>query len=241
MNVRLLASALSLLLAASLVPAAGCIDPDPEGALDQFRERTEDLRGADEDVGGEGCVRGNFGHEFAGTYFFNLGVTQLTQTPYFFLVEVSTDDGENYTLDFQPLKTDLTPAQDPREDARSPVGPPVTAITNIDESGEFLFRMDAVSISGEANPFSFSDIFAEFFEAEAFTCGRFAFCGEMDEGLVTSPVRLNLAGATFGAVRLDYVAEGDTEPLGIFGLPRIRSCADVEALIGIPDDSGDEE
>ncbi|TVR01641.1 MAG: hypothetical protein EA398_09480 [Deltaproteobacteria bacterium] len=236
MNCRLL---LVLITATLALPA--CVDPDTEAALDNYRDRTLEQRGG----GGatvEGCVAANFGEDFAGTYFFGLR-TLLSQTPIVFEVTVSTDNGEDFELLFQPLRSDTDVLDDgnPRPNPRTPVGEAILATTTINEDGTFTYRLDNVGVDGEANPVTGRDILVEFLEIEASTCGPFGFCGQVSAGRAIEPVEIGLGGSTIAALRTDFEVIPGQDPPGLLNLPLIGDCDDLREIIEPEGDESSDE
>jgi hypothetical protein len=99
---------------------------------------------------------------------------------------------------FQPLSLDQGQTTTPREfigDALTFEG------VSFDAEGNYTIDMGTVMVTGAANPVTGSDIVATLQ-----VLGRIvhadAFCGELT-GMLMSPLEFDLAGSTFGAIRLD--------------------------------------
>jgi hypothetical protein len=195
----LLASAAWLLLV-----ALGCVDPD--GRYDDFIERTANMRRA-EDAGG---VEPRERFDFSGQYLLALSTTIAPGQPILFACEVSVAaDLETFDLSMQALTTDGDAAP------RTPTGDSldVDAVPYA-EDGSFEADLGEVTVPGDANPISGSDIVATV--AIAATAHPMTdelpmhFCGEAT-GMATVPLELDLAGSTLGAVEVESFT--DAEPL----------------------------
>jgi hypothetical protein len=186
-----------------LLSAEACVDP--KGRYEDFIDRTADMRGRD-----AGMTATGERFDFSGRYLLALSTTLAPGQPILFACDISVaSDLETLDLSIQPLTTDDSAM--PRE----PVGDTldVTGIAYA-EDGTFSADFGEVTVPGEANPISGSDIVA----TVAITATAFPmdadlpnhFCGEAT-GMATVPLALDLAGSTFGAVETDDLAS--TDPL----------------------------
>ncbi|EDM75116.1 hypothetical protein PPSIR1_34063 [Plesiocystis pacifica SIR-1] len=184
----------------------GC--PDPEARFNEFLDATEDDRPmADDGDTGEDTETGDTGGpeglpDMTGTYLFALVTTLDPETPLQFVTTVDmtvAEDGLSGEADFtfQPLSLDVGSKTAPREFVGDPL---VYAGIPIDANGGYTIDMGTVQVTGAANPITGSDI-----EATLQVLGEIvhasAFCGDLS-GEVTSPLQYDLAGSTFGAIRL---------------------------------------
>ncbi len=186
-----------------LLCAQACVDP--EGRYDDFIERSAGMRGQD-----AGTPQTGERFDFSGSYLLALSTTLAPGQPILFSCDVSVaSDLETLDLTIQPLTTDDAAA--PRE----PVGDSldVSAIPYA-EDGSFSVDFGQVTVPGDANPISGSDIVADvMITATAFPMNAELpdyFCGEAT-GSVSVPLMLDLAGSSLGAVETSDLA--GAEPL----------------------------
>lgn len=198
------------LLALTLVVGmySGCDTPDPQGEFDNFGERTRDDR-----VVADMSFNNGQQIDFSGTYLLGI-VSLLSPTPILLETEVSVN--ENFEIDFvfQPVKTDVdAQSGTPRADPRTPVGDeiPVSGV-QLQEDGTFVVDLGEVSVGGEANPISGSDIIANITLNGSVQSPTF-FCGTAS-GNVFEPIMLPLDGSTMGAVALEGAAITEVMPAG---------------------------
>jgi len=188
---------------AMLLFAPGC--PDPEARYDAFIDRTADMR-----TGDAGPEMGAERFDFSGSYLVALAITIDPGKPILLAGEATVaPDLTSVDLTFQPLSTD----QDP--EPRSPVGESISvAGVAYTPDGTFKAELGEVTVPGRANPITGSDIVASVTvdaSAHPSSGDRAAyFCGQVS-GTVRSPIMLDLAGSTLGAVAADNVS--GVEPL----------------------------
>ncbi|NVB36673.1 hypothetical protein G6O69_02440 [Pseudenhygromyxa sp. WMMC2535] len=150
--------------------------------------------------------------DISGDFLFALVTTLDPETPLQFATHVDFSyaaDGASGTAEFcfQPLSLDVGAKTEPREFVDEPL---CYSDIAVDEAGAFEIDMGTVQVSGEANPITGSDI-----EATLVVSGDIvhvdAMCGELS-GEVTSPLTYDLAGSTFGAMRL---ADDGSDPASL--------------------------
>lgn len=191
---------------------AGC--PDPKGSYDEFKDRYNAINpssgGAAGAAGAGGsdagaCVVPAPG-ELDGDYIFALSAKLKPVAPLIFLVKVTSKDASGSTAmdwSLQPLN---------RFDRETPVGDPIVLSgIVIDANG----KIDAnslvntpISVTGEANPISGSNITAE---VQSLTGGNFCntdgfYCGGV-VGNVTKPIPIELAGSTWTLTKVTGPAD----------------------------------
>ena len=186
-----------------LLSAQGCVDP--QGRYDAFIERTADMRGGDAPIGGT-----SERFDFSGQYLLGLSTTLAVGVPILFSCDVTVAaDLETLDLSIQPLTTDADSTP------RVPTGETFTAAgVPYAEDGSFTADLGDVTVPGNANPISGSDIVASVvITATAFPMTEELpsyFCGQV-MGMVTVPLPVDLAGSTIGAVQTTGFT--DAEPL----------------------------
>jgi hypothetical protein len=154
---------------------------------------------------GDGDGDGDAGiPDMTGTFLFALETSLGPDLPLQFATEISNmviaDDGTGATADFTFIPLSL--AQGETLIPRACLDETLTYEGVVfDADGNFQIDMGYVMVSGEANPISGFDI-----EALLNVIGHIehpdAMCGEL-EGMVVNPLVFDLAGSTFGAIRLD--------------------------------------
>ncbi len=192
--------ALFALSAVSLAVAfVACDTPDPEGRYKEFGDNTKDYRST---TSTNNDPNNAVQVDFSGRYFLSIATSVLPSTPLFFDTTVTVDENFVANFSFQPLKTDLTPATDPRADARVAVGPPIIVNdVQLLEDGTFELELTDAAVDGEANPISGGDIVATI-KLSGFVTSSSAFCGTVD-GQVSQPTNIGLEGSTFGAIPIE--------------------------------------
>jgi hypothetical protein len=195
-------------LVAVALLGSGC--PSPEDRWNEFLEATKDQRldAGDEESGadmGDGDGDGDGGlPDLNGTFLFALETSLGPDLPLQFITTIENmvigTDGMSATADFtfRPLSLDPMQSLTPRECLDETLTFPGV---QFDADGRFEIDMGLVMTPGEANPVTGSDI-----EATLIVLGHIehddALCGEL-EGMLLSPLEFNLAGSTFGAMRLE--------------------------------------
>lgn len=190
-----LASALAVL---GTLATAGCPSPEPKEKLDAFIEETKEER--DEAQGMKMDVSGALA-DITGTHLFALGAVINPQTPLQFITTVqltSTAEGGTMTVDFQPLSLEVGSTTEPRMFVGEVLTLPPTPVS---AGGGFSVDLGEVSVVGDANPITGSDITATLM-IEGAIQNEDLWCGTVT-GMVSMPLMLDLAGSTFAAVRVD--------------------------------------
>ena len=202
-----------IVLLAPLAVATALISacPDSQGRYDEFGAKTEEARkGATNNTDPNNAVQ----VDFSGRYFLAIATSLAPTTPLYFDTTVTVDENFMVNFSFQPVKTDLDPTagNDPRSDARTPVGDPIV-VENVQltEEGTFSVTLTDANVAGSANPISGGDIVATI-ELSGFVTSATTFCGTA-AGEVSQPTLLNLAGSTFGAGIIDDDSIGTFEPI----------------------------
>lgn len=229
-------SALTFVLSAALL-AGGCADPDPEARFNEFVDASEDFRGGGDDDEAE-CAGSDWGDELTGPYLMALRNPLIPTFSLFFEVSFELEDADErtYSVTFQPLRTDLDDTGEPREDPRTPVGDKIVVRgAQMDESGyfssvNFLYADGIpegcapdpdeadegleceVMVSGDANPISYSDIFATLDMAFCVYDVQQGFCGNVSAGKVSRPQPVGLDNQPFNAVISDDYPATDLGP-----------------------------
>ncbi|GEM_PF-1005042 len=203
-------------LGAIVFTLTGC--PDPEARFNEFLDATEDDRPVAEEGGSEtnddGSDTSSDGlTDMTGVYLWALETSLGPDAPLQFATTVDmvvAEDGQSAVADFsfQPLTLDQGSTLDPREFIGDPL---VYTGIEFDASGDFEIDMGVVNVAGAANPITGSDI-----EATLVILGRSvhatALCGTL-EGELMSPLVFDLAGSTFGAIKLlDDGSDPETLP-----------------------------
>jgi hypothetical protein len=208
MAIRLLPLHVTLLAAVVLT---GC--PNPEDRWNEFIDATKDERldageGGTETGTGDGDSGDGDGDgglpDLNGTFLFALETSLGPDLPLQFVTTIENmvvaTDGTGATADFtfRPLSLEQMQTLTPRECLDETL---TFEGVQFDAEGNFMIDMGLVMTSGEANPVTGSDI-----EATLTVLGHIvhddAMCGEL-EGMLMSPLEFNLAGSTFGALRLE--------------------------------------
>lgn len=194
-----LALALAVALAASPL---GCADP--QGEFDAFGERVRKADGTSSGggAGGGGECELPAADAITGQYLVALSAKIARTKPIVFLAHVNAvEQGGQLmlSLDVQPLAS---------ADRKTPVGAPSGPLGPfpVEPDGSFTLDLGKVSVSGEANPITCSDI-----EADADMIGRICqpadfFCGEVT-GVAKASIELQLdGGSTFTFQRVTDAA-----------------------------------
>lgn len=180
---------------------AGC--PDPGEEFDEFVKRHADIYGTTVGAGASGvggsCTPPAAG-EVDGEYLFSL-VVQLSATkPAPLKATLTTMDGAaglEFTLDLQPLNA---------EDRVTEVGTPFSVGPfPVSSDGSFDSDWGTITVPGETNPISASELVAELQVAGRICPGDF-FCG-IAGGMVTSPAPIDISGSTWTMESLATFAE----------------------------------
>ncbi len=215
---------LGVALAATIL--SGCESPDPEGVLDQFRDRVRS--DAEGDVSADATdtdptdtvatdtdptdANGDTGCEPApiepnGIFLCALSATLNPVAPLYMAFDISLGDGE-LTIAAQPLIRDVNEDGSPMDGARTNAGDPLPPqVVPWAGDGAFGVTFSDVTVIGEANPVTFRDIAGTFELTGEFVNNDVAF-GAM-AGEVTSPTVVPLNGSTFACVRADDFASID--------------------------------
>jgi hypothetical protein len=187
--------------------AIGC-GPDTEGKLDRFLDDTEEQREAAQagrDVGGALA-------DVSGTFLFSIAPSLSPATPLQFIatntLEIAPDGGSAvFEMVLQPLSLNVGSTTEPREQVGEPI-----ELRGIMVDGGGAFEVEdlggPVMVTGEANPITGSDIVADISLSGAIQ-NEDIICGTAG-GEVTSPLVADLAGSTFGSIRIE-----DTDPASL--------------------------
>lgn len=184
----------------------GC--PDPQGRFDEFVERSP------KGVGGSGGAGPSEVADLNGRFLLAASVTLNPGAPLLFDAKVTMTPGcpvGSCTISFeiQPLANAGSPNPGPCPAPLTAAGPVIVVKdVPVEADGTFTatFSRQAVgTVSGCANPISGSDIEATLV-LNASTRSEDLFCGQL-EGSLFKPFTYDLAGSTFGAVRIDQAPD----------------------------------
>ena len=182
-----------------MLALAGC--PDPQAQFDLFGERYELINGGGGGGtgGGGACVPPAEGVA-DGTYLFTLSAVLQPKTAFALDAQLTTvADGDGLTVDLvlQPLS---------KTDQSTPVGDPITLTgLAVNEDGTFDWDLgDDVTLIGDANPISPSDIVTSLSLSGTFCADPpDFFCGAAN-GIVQTPLPdFDLVGSTFTFQKYD--------------------------------------
>lgn len=178
---------------------SACVDP--AGKFDDFVDRAPD---AAPEPDAEILLEIP---NITGKFLFSLSSVVDVDRPFFFIATntlYATGDG-SATMDtsLQPLHyVNRTPVGDPLEFTGVPIS----------MTGQFELSATNVSIPGDANPFSESTVELSEVILRPTIKNKNMYCGTVD-GHLTSPLDLDIAGSTMGAVRImGQAADGDGMP-----------------------------
>lgn len=186
-------------VASLVLGLVGCAHPND--AFEDFGQRYKDKLPIEEPgTGGSGggpaydCENGvaPTAEQLTGPYYLVLSASIRPQSPVVFLADV-TSDGSSFSMSVQPLKVDRkTPVGDPLD-----VGP-----FEFGDDGTFDAQFPKLTVNGEANPVSGSELVATAKFTGTF-CGPDATftCGTVS-GNVEKPAALPLDGSTFTMTKL---------------------------------------
>lgn len=190
--------------------ALGC--PDTEARYNEFLDATKDQRmsaGEEEDSGSESDsgpppdLGADGLPDMSGTYLLALETALGPDSPLQFITEVTmtvADDGMSATATvvFTPLSLNVGSTVDPRECLTDAM----LTFENVafDAAGHFTLDMGTVMVTGAANPITGSDITASLV-LDGDIRHIDALCGSIS-GMLMSPLEADLAGSTFGMLRL---------------------------------------
>jgi len=211
----------SSLLACTAVAllVGGC--PDPQGAYDDFLDRT---RGGAGGGGGEipaSCVPTRF-YDVDGEFLMAINTTLGPGNPLLFRTTASTNLDENGACPAEGCRLDLNvqpivPFNRQQLDPSCPAsGEPVGEVivlegVPVNELGEFEADFGPRSVDKCANPITGRDIEASIV-LEGLTASPDIFAGSA-RGRVTVPLQAPLRGSTFAAVRIVGEELDETPPL----------------------------
>ena len=186
--------------AALVLPAVlgGCPSPDPQAKFDGFLEDTKEER--DEFLSQKMDVSGALA-DISGTHLFALAPSISPTTPLQFIATVTLDitpTGGTMNIEFQPLSLNVGSTTEPRMFVGEILTLPVT---EVDAAGAFAIDLGEVSVVGDANPITGSDIVA-MMTMEGAIQSADLWCGTVG-GAVSVPANIDLTNSTFAAVRLE--------------------------------------
>jgi hypothetical protein len=186
------------LLAGAL--ALGACTPDPDKSYDDFLDRI-----ADASMRPDAPILAQI-PDITGRFLVGMAGSPQPDTPFHFIsVNVMTDNGDG-TATLQMTLTPLTIAE------RTLVGDPYAfPATQVSMTGEFVGEVTKAVIPAPADPILGADLTIEPFTATGTIVSEDVFCGDA-AGWLTSPLSRDLAGSTFGAIRVSETAIGDELP-----------------------------
>jgi hypothetical protein len=184
-------SSRTLLTLAIVLPAlSGC--PDPQARFDEFVGRVPDANVITtidapplEEL-----------PDITGEHLLGFAPVIAPDTPFQFIATATLTQNMDGTgmLDLSMVALDIT--------NRMPVGGTTTVSqVPVSTSGSFTLHFTDVTIPGEANPITGSPIFAPVVDLIGVIRSTDRFCGTV-EGMVTSPIEIDLMGSTFSAIRI---------------------------------------
>lgn len=184
-----------LTLALTVTLSTGC--PDPQSEFETFQTNTEDMRGGAQDL----VLETAGDADITGVFFLAVSTDISPGVPLLFgtTVEVA-EDGETANMVFQPLVADRLFGV-PKPNAREPVGDAITVNDIPLNDGTFVADMGRVTVDGEANPITGTDILAIII-LNGNILSEDVFCGNVG-GQVLEPVDQELVASTFYAERSD--------------------------------------
>lgn len=219
--------------------ALGC--PDTEARYNEFLDGTKDQRpttaAEEEDSGSETGTPTDLpdeGINMSGTYLLALETSLGPDTPLQFITtidETLNPDGSgvaNFT--FLPLSLAVGSQTDPRVCDPCMDGGLAFNDIPISANGEFTIDMGLVTVCGESNPVTGSDIEATLV-IDAHIVHADAICGDIT-GMLMVPLEFDLTGSTFAMLRLDDEGCDPTTLPGMGEFP--YKCSQVPP----PDDGG---
>lgn len=181
-----------LLATTAALALAGC--PDPEGATNEFVERSAEYRKEKDAAVAQGFF------DATGQYLVALASTADPSKPVLFDSAVTVDvEAKTIQINLQPLAVD----------GRAPVGEEITHTpVAIADDGKFVIDYGEVNIDGAADPLLPGQAIVATMVFSGQTNSESEVCGTVD-GLVTAPAMLPLSGSTFGSLKVeDGVFEG---------------------------------
>lgn len=182
-----------MMLALTVILSTGC--PDAQSEFETFLTNTEDMRGGAQDL----VVETAGDVDFSGVYFLAVSTDISPGVPLLFgtTVEVA-EDGETVNMTFQPLVADRLFGV-PKPNAREPVGDAIVVNDIPLDDGTFVADMGEVTVDGEANPITGTNILAIII-LHGNVLSEDLFCGTVG-GRVLEPVDQELLASTFSSVR----------------------------------------
>lgn len=184
-------------LAAALV-LGGC--PDPEARFNKFTDKTDDDRDFMVPDMPPPPDLGAMLPDISGSFLLAVSTSISPELPMQFLLTtmMHVDMTGNATLDvsMQPLALTQGHVTTPR----TPVGEQTDFTDAVISEGRFEVDAGTVTVPGEANPVTGSDIVVDLLLKATIISGDF-FCGDL-EGELIEPLNAPLMGSRFAAVRL---------------------------------------
>src|SRR5699024_7898777 len=100
--------------------------------------------------------------DISGFYFVRLSHSVSPGQHILLSFDIEETGEDVYTIVVQPLLTDIGQDKEPREDAREPVGDAIIVEGLApDEDGVFQLSLEEVTVDGQANSVTWSDILAD--------------------------------------------------------------------------------
>jgi hypothetical protein len=194
-----------VLLAAAL--STGCPSPEAGEKFQSFLDETEEER---DDAANVKMDQGGSLADVNGDFLLALSAVIAVDLPLQFYATVTftpTADGGTVQMNLQPLSLMQGSTTVPRQ----PVGDALTiGPVAVNAAGSFELPIsEPVTVTGEANPITGSDIVATLNLSGSIQSADL-FCGTVT-GAVTEPLDLDLLGSTFAAVRVPSVDMLPTE------------------------------
>lgn len=192
-------------LAALLPLLLSCVSPDAPGAFEAYLDRTSDARAAVSSDTGAAAAEIP-AEALTGSWLLAMSTTIDADLPLLFAMDVAVEPGASRgTLTIQSLASDFEAGgETPREGARTPVGDTVVVPDVALVDGRFEIALDEVTLPAEANLIIALPIrvVASMSGAVMRRAEEIVLCGTLS-GKVLSPLPLDLAGSTFGAIQAD--------------------------------------
>lgn len=179
------------------LPLVGC--PDPDGAADEFLDRTEDNRKVPDAAPAVGFF------DASGRYMLAIAASADPSRP------VLTDAQVNIDVDAKTIQIELVALS---VMGRMQVGDTLTHDpVPLSDDGEFEINYGEITIDGAADPLVPDAPIVATLIFKGKTNSEMEVCGAVD-GQVTMPAMLPLTGSTFGVVPAEDGEFADLEAMG---------------------------
>ena len=193
MNTRPVTALTGGLVGLALLLSA-CVDP--AGKFNDFVDRAPDAAPTP-----DAEILSNI-PDVSGRFLFSLSSVVDVDSPFYFIatntLHPTMGGSATITTSLQPL--DYL--------KRTPVGDPIDFETEpVSLTGQFELTATNVSLPGAANPFSDSTVELSQVTIKPTIKNPNLYCGEVT-GMLTSPLMLDIAGSTMGAVRITGASDG---------------------------------